>query len=320
MRQNPNTSVPKSSYKSIGFTQRFAKLVAERGHRTATTSSPVSFDDVPMLVDKLRGMMDGIVDDDVVVRVLQHNPQIIRRVDRSESAEPAFLAYLPLNAAGFDALKQGRFDWRSPATSFLCKPRERIAALYIWCIYAPGNFIPAIAAIAAHFETIAPDGVPLFTRAANDAAGRLFRSLGFASARTRFEECNDSLLVVMPEAQSADETAKPVATTRITRTIEDLMKVFSIRAATYMNEQACPYDEEFDGNDFCAAHILGEIDGEPAGCIRVRFFGDFVKIERLAVRPEFRSSTLAFRLVRAAFDYCRSKGFARPMAMPGTTW
>ena len=99
--------------------------------------------------------------------------------------------------------------------------------------------------------------------------------------------------------------------TRVTRTIEDIMKVFAVRSATYINEQACPYDEEFDGNDFCSAHILGEIDGEPAGCIRVRFFGDFVKLERLAVRPEFRQSRLAFVLVRAAIAYVREKGFCR---------
>ena len=98
--------------------------------------------------------------------------------------------------------------------------------------------------------------------------------------------------------------------TRVARTIDDMMKVFTVRAATYMHEQQCPYDEEFDGNDFCAAHLIGEIGGEPAGCIRVRFFAGFVKLERLAVRPEFRNSSLAFRLVRAAIDYARAKGFA----------
>lgn len=69
--------------------------------------------------------------------------------------------------------------------------------------------------------------------------------------------------------------------------------------------------EEFDGNDFCATHFLGEIDGEPAGCIRVRYFADFVKIERLAVRQEFRTSRLAFRLVREAIRFCRRKGYRR---------
>ena len=95
----------------------------------------------------------------------------------------------------------------------------------------------------------------------------------------------------------------------LARNLDDLMKVFAIRAATYVADQACPYSEEFDGNDFCAAHLLGAVDGEPAGCIRVRFFGDFVKFERLAVRAEFRNSSLAFRLVRAAIDYASATGF-----------
>ena len=96
---------------------------------------------------------------------------------------------------------------------------------------------------------------------------------------------------------------------RLARNLDDLMKVFTIRAATYVADQACPYAEEFDGNDFCAAHLLGTVDGEPAGCIRVRFFGDFVKFERLAVRAEYRNSSLAFRLVRGAIDYAGAKGF-----------
>jgi predicted GNAT family N-acyltransferase len=91
--------------------------------------------------------------------------------------------------------------------------------------------------------------------------------------------------------------------------IEDLMKVIAIRAATYMSEQKCPYREEFDGNDFCAAHFLGFVGSEPAGCLRARFFADFAKLERLAVRAEFRNTRLAFRLVRAGIDFARKKGF-----------
>jgi predicted GNAT family N-acyltransferase len=91
--------------------------------------------------------------------------------------------------------------------------------------------------------------------------------------------------------------------------IEDLMKVITIRAATYMGEQKCPYREEFDGNDFCAAHFLGFVGNEPAGCLRARFFAGFAKLERLAVRTEFRNTRLAFRLVRAGIDFARKKGF-----------
>jgi predicted GNAT family N-acyltransferase len=312
MNPSQNITSTKSSYKNIGFADRFAKLVETRGHRNYSDSRPVSLDEARFLARKLRHAIGDVADDTVLRKVLTHNPEVIRMVEREAGQEPAFLAYLPLTAEGLTALTTGQLDRRSPDTLLLARANEAAVALYIWCLYSPGNFIPAIAAIAAHFEQIAPQGIPLFTSAATPAAARLFKSLGFAKATDHYADADDDVLVVF-RSESEPKAIAPASktTTRVSRTIEDIMKVFSIRAATYMNEQACPYDEEFDGNDFCAAHILGEINGEPAGCIRIRFFGDFVKIERLAVRPEFRSSTLAFRLVRAAFDYCRAKGFRK---------
>lgn len=97
----------------------------------------------------------------------------------------------------------------------------------------------------------------------------------------------------------------------VARSIDDIMKIAALRGAVYMAEQACPYDEEFDGNDFCAMHLIGSVDGEPAGCLRVRFFADFAKLERLAVRHQFRRSTLAFDLVRAGIEIARKKGYTR---------
>lgn len=89
------------------------------------------------------------------------------------------------------------------------------------------------------------------------------------------------------------------------------MHVVSIRAAVYLAEQQCPFGEEFDGNDFCALHLIGCIDGEPAACLRARFFAEFAKLERLAVRAEFRRSMLAFEIVRAGIELCRMKGYGR---------
>jgi predicted GNAT family N-acyltransferase len=101
------------------------------------------------------------------------------------------------------------------------------------------------------------------------------------------------------------------AAVTVVRTIEDLTRVFAIRSAVYIAEQHCPYEEEFDGNDFCATHLLGYVGDEPAGCIRIRCFADFAKLERVAVRNEFRKSRVVHKLVRAAIDLCRTKGYQR---------
>ncbi len=97
----------------------------------------------------------------------------------------------------------------------------------------------------------------------------------------------------------------------IVRTVDAFLRVVSVRAIVYMAGQNCPYDEEFDGNDFCGMHLLGWIDGEAVACIRIRFFADFAKIERLAVRAEYRRSAIAFRIVRQAISLAMKKGYTR---------
>ena len=98
---------------------------------------------------------------------------------------------------------------------------------------------------------------------------------------------------------------------RVASSLSDLMQIVAIRSAVYLSEQSCPYDEEFDGNDFCGMHLIGSVGREPAGCLRIRFFADFVKLERLAVRQEFRGTTLAFDICRAAMEISRLKGYTR---------
>jgi predicted GNAT family N-acyltransferase len=101
------------------------------------------------------------------------------------------------------------------------------------------------------------------------------------------------------------------AEVRIARSFDDLLMVYSVRSAVYIAEQECPFAEEFDGNDHCATHLIGFVDDEPAGCIRIRFFYDFAKIERLAVLKRFRKSALASELVSSGIDLVRRKGFRR---------
>lgn len=123
----------------------------------------------------------------------------------------------------------------------------------------------------------------------------------------------------MPDGNVEFSDARPIAPAnavpklRVTtvQTIEGMMQVTAIRAIVYMGEQECPYEEEFDGNDFCATHMIGWVGNEPAACLRIRYFGGFAKIERLSVRHNYRNSKIAFKLIRAAFEHCTRKGFSK---------
>ncbi len=105
---------------------------------------------------------------------------------------------------------------------------------------------------------------------------------------------------------SANDTGYRV---KVVRDFEDMAKVFAIRGSACLTDPEHLYDKHFDGNDFSSTHLLGFIDGEPVGTIRIRYFADFTRIERLTVRPTHRKSRIAFRLARAAFAWCRDKGY-----------
>ncbi|HTZ79587.1 MAG TPA: GNAT family N-acetyltransferase [Stellaceae bacterium] len=103
----------------------------------------------------------------------------------------------------------------------------------------------------------------------------------------------------------------PEILVKVVGTVEELMQAFVVRAAVFMAEQRCPYGEEFDGNDFSATHLIGYVDGEPAGTLRLRYFAGFAKAERAAVRKEFRGYGLNRALLDFAVGMVQRKGYTR---------
>jgi predicted GNAT family N-acyltransferase len=98
----------------------------------------------------------------------------------------------------------------------------------------------------------------------------------------------------------------------VARTLDDLLQMAAIRAVVYMGEQACPFDEEFDGNDFNGAtHLIARVGGEPVGVMRIRWFADFVKFERFAVLSKKRGGEVARALFDAAYALAERKGYRR---------
>jgi predicted GNAT family N-acyltransferase len=118
-------------------------------------------------------------------------------------------------------------------------------------------------------------------------------------------------LDVRARPRSALRAERPKLETRLAATPDEIAKVFAIRAAVFLAEQGCPYDEEFDGNDYAGAHVLGLVNGEPAAVLRVRYFAEFVKLERLAVLPRFRRTLIAKMVVEHAIAICRRKGYTK---------
>jgi predicted GNAT family N-acyltransferase len=248
---------------------------------------------------------------DAIRRVHAQNPDAILAV-RGRGGLVGGVALLYLNSRGLEALLGGQFEPADPPDKYLAQPHETPAAIYGWALYLPGPLVGALGNVMRILQSPRHAAADIYARAAT------VKAVVF-QAHVGFEPCTngpDGLMVY--RRSHAVSCAKPRESpprrkieVRIGRNADDFLMAHSIRAAVYLSEQLCPYAEEFDGNDWVSTHFIGLVDGEPACCLRARYFGDFVKLERLAVRKEFRTSRIAFDVVRAAVRHVRRKGFRK---------
>lgn len=96
---------------------------------------------------------------------------------------------------------------------------------------------------------------------------------------------------------------------RIVRSLDDLQKVFTIRALVFLAEQSCPYAEEYDGNDLTSLHLLAEVDDEPVATLRLRWFAGFGKVERVCILPGSRGRHIDRIILSHAFEIAARKGY-----------
>ncbi|MFN7054739.1 GNAT family N-acetyltransferase [Hyphomonas sp.] len=115
-------------------------------------------------------------------------------------------------------------------------------------------------------------------------------------------------------AKPLPQGALDMFSARPARTLEEYQQAMAIRAAVYMAEQACPYEEEYDGNDFTGTHMVLYAGARPIGTIRVRWFADFAKVERTSILPAFRGTPALKVLLAETFEIIARKGYRRALA------
>ena len=276
------------------------------------------------LMDKARAAIPGLTDNSVVEKVIKHNPDAMwaiarkRKFDAGVPFGDGFFAFLYLNKRGLLQLAANTLNTRDPDTSLLAGPGERPAGIYTWAALAPGMLAGGISMVLEKLETPQYAGVDIYSRPNTDDGFRFNETLGLKRG-AKVGPIYAPQLYVFPRSRPAaplydsyrGAAAEREMSVTIARTFEDLMRVAALRSAVYIGEQECPYEEEFDGNYLSATHIIGYVGNEPAGCMRIRYFADFAKIERLAVRKEFRNTRLSFQIVKAGIELCQKKGYRK---------
>lgn len=97
------------------------------------------------------------------------------------------------------------------------------------------------------------------------------------------------------------------------RSQADLDEAFAIRQRVFVEEQACPPEEEWDEHDATSRHLLGRVEGAAVATARWRTVPHaerlVAKLERFAVLPEHRGQGYGRQMVRAAMADARRAGF-----------
>ena len=273
---------------------------------------------IASLMDRAREDIPGLTTYEIFQAATNHNPDIfwaIARKDRFDISEPkgeGFLAVLPLTHEGMRRLIDGRLDTRNPELCYIARQSERPAGIYVWAIHAKGTLAAAIPLVLQKISSPLYRGVNIYSRPITRGGLRVLEPLGFKPG-ARYEELFTPRLQMFDRSNDLPAVKPAPAdsiTVRVVRSMDEMARVIAIRGAIYMGEQHCPFEEEFDGNDFSATHLICHKDGEPVGCMRIRYFAEFAKLERLAVRSEGRGAGLAGRLLDAAIELCRKKGYS----------
>jgi predicted GNAT family N-acyltransferase len=91
----------------------------------------------------------------------------------------------------------------------------------------------------------------------------------------------------------------------------DLQGAIALREEVFVREQNVPAEEELDGRDDDALHLLATDDGRVVGTLRLLFDGTTVKVGRVAVARSARRRGLAAAMLDEALAEARRRGCAR---------
>jgi len=336
-------SAPPEARASGAKAEMALKPVFEPGTRAPDGSfvfirhPPVS--DVAALYElTLKEIGTDVTSIETVLRVYAHNPMALwalyRCADeaRASPSIAGFFAYLPLNRKGHEAHNSNTLDTLNPGEEFLARSDENPAALYLWGMVTPGLGNLGFALFARALGPDRFERTPIIgritTQSSLDSVRRSSKTRDYADAKigSTFTLTFPEHYVAQMRTMAVTEGKRPQASARRKQKLEafcvstpdQMTKALALRAAVFMIEQKCPYEEEFDGNDFAGAHVLGLVDGEPAAVMRIRYFGQFAKLERLAVLQRYRHTLITNKVIETAIELARRKGFRRMYAQVQT--
>ena len=87
----------------------------------------------------------------------------------------------------------------------------------------------------------------------------------------------------------------------------DIATCQALRRVVFIAEQGVSLEDEVDGRDGEALHLLARLEGRPVGTARILLGADYGKIGRVCVLAEARGKGIGAALIRAALEALRQR-------------
>ena len=84
---------------------------------------------------------------------------------------------------------------------------------------------------------------------------------------------------------------------KFTQNDREMLSCLSLRRTVFIEEQNVPENEEVDGDDPNCDHILLTISDDPVGAARLKYYDNFVKVQRVCVLKKYRGQGIGSNII-----------------------
>ena len=84
---------------------------------------------------------------------------------------------------------------------------------------------------------------------------------------------------------------------RFTQNNKDMLSCLDLRRTVFIEEQNVPENEEVDGDDPDCDHILLTVSDIPVCAARLKYYNDFIKVQRVCVLKNYRGQGIGSKII-----------------------
>ena len=106
---------------------------------------------------------------------------------------------------------------------------------------------------------------------------------------------------------------------RITQDKNDLLSCLQLRRTVFIEEQNVPEYEEVDGDDPNCEHVLLTIDETPVGAARLKYYDNFIKVQRVCVLEDYRGQGIGSNIINFIINYVKENDIRQSVRLGSHT-